>query len=139
MIGNETGKLGEDIAEMHLKGAGYKIIHKNYWKPYGEIDIVCEREGTVHFVEVKSVSCEMSNSSHVPGSSYEVGRSVENIRPEDNIHKSKLHKLANVIQSYISTFHVKDWQFDVVIVYIDKGSRKARVKVIENQVLEGRG
>jgi putative endonuclease len=126
MIGNKTGKLGEDIAEMHLKGAGYKIIRKNYWKPYGEIDIVCEKEGVIHFIEVKSVSVDLNNVSY------------ENIRPEDNIHKSKLRKLANVTQSYISTFHVKDWVFDVVIVYIDKVSKKARVKVIDNQVLEGR-
>jgi putative endonuclease len=126
MIGNKTGKLGEDIAEMHLKGAGYKIVHKNYWKPYGEIDIVCEKEGIIHFIEVKSVSVDLNNVSY------------ENIRPEDNIHRNKLRKLSNVIQSYISTFHVKDWMFDVVIVYIDKLSKKAKVKVIENQVLEGR-
>ncbi|MES2223870.1 MAG: YraN family protein [Patescibacteria group bacterium] len=117
MIGNKTGKLGEDIAEKYLIGKGFKVLHKNYWKPYGEIDIICAKEGITHFVEVKSVS-------------------YENIRPEDNIHASKLKKLARVIQVYISAFHVKYWQFDVVIVYIDKETKKAEVRVLENQVLE---
>ena len=135
MIGNSIGKLGEDIATEFLQSKGYKVIHKNYWKPYGEIDIICEKQGVTHFVEVKSVSCEMSNPSHVPGSSYEVGRSGENIRPEENIHKNKLRRLGNVIQAYIVTFHVKGWVFDVVVVYIDKESKKAGVRVLENQVL----
>lgn len=141
MIGNETGKLGEDIAVKYLVNKGFKILHRNYWKPYGEIDIICERGGVTHFVEVKSVSyVTNSRVSH------------ENIRPEDNVHGAKLKKLARVIEVYISTFHarlpktgrsghggqVKSWQFDVVLVYIDKEYKKADVRMIEDQILEGK-
>ncbi|MES2409705.1 MAG: YraN family protein [Patescibacteria group bacterium] len=125
MIGNQTGKLGEDLAEKYLKDKGFEVLHRNYWKPYGEIDIICEKVGKTHFIEVKSVSCVTNNRiSH------------ENIRPEENIHDSKLKKLARVIRVYISVFHVKSWQFDVMIVYIDKKSKKAEVRVLENQILE---
>ncbi len=135
MIGNKTGKLGEDLAEKYLMGKGFRILHKNYWKPYGEIDIICEKAGKVHFIEVKSVSCEIKNGSHLPVSSSGGSRSGENIRPEDNVHQSKLEKLARVIQVYISVFHVKSWQFDVILVYIDKVSKKAEIKVLGNQIL----
>ncbi|MDB5204523.1 MAG: hypothetical protein JWP09_551 [Candidatus Taylorbacteria bacterium] len=126
MIGNKIGKLGEDLAEKYLINKGFKVLYRNYWKPYGEIDIICEKAGKTHFVEVKSVSVSLNNVSH------------ENIRPEDNVHEAKLRKLARVIQVYISAFHVKSWQFDVVIVYIDQVSKKAEVKVLENQILEAR-
>lgn len=138
MIGNKTGNLGEGIAAKYLINKGFKILHRNYWKPYGEIDIVCEKSGKIHFIEVKSVSCEIKCGSHVPGSSFVGSRSGENIRPEDNVHGAKLNKLARVIQVYISAFHVKSWQFDVAIVYIDRSNKKASVRMIENQILEAR-
>lgn len=127
MIGNKTGNLGEGIAAKYLVDKGFKILYRNYWQPYGEIDIVCKKGGVTHFIEVKSVSYVTNNTV-----------SYENIRPEDNIHGSKLKKLSRVIQVYISAFHVKSWQFDVVIVYIDQESKKAEIRVLENQVIEVR-
>ena len=126
MIGNKIGKLGEDIAEKHLKNKGFKILHRNYWKPYGEIDIICEKGGVTHFIEVKSVSFAQNNVSY------------ENIRPEDNVHRAKLKKLARVVEVFLSQNKYKnmDWQFDVAIVYIDMLNKKASVKMIENQILD---
>lgn len=153
MIGNKTGKLGEDIAEKYLINKGFRILHKNYWKPYGEIDIICEKNGVTHFLEVKSVS-SVTNSrvSCLPVSSSGGSRSGENIRPEDNVHGAKLKKLARVIEVYISAFHarlpktgrsghggqVKSWQFDVMIIHIDQVAKRAKVRVLENQILEAR-
>ncbi len=136
MIGNKIGRLGEDLVEKYLIGKGYEILHRNYWKPYGEIDIVCEKGDKTHFIEVKSVSCEIKYGSHMPVSSSVGSRSGENIRPEDNLHSTKLKKLARVIQVYISVFHVKSWQFDVITIYIDQVNKKAEVRVLENQILE---
>ncbi len=129
MIGNKTGKLGEDIAERFLRGKGYSIIEKNYWKPYGEVDIVCKKGDKLHFIEVKSVSIDLSNVTR------------ERLRPEDNVHSSKLKKLGKVIEVFLSQFKYKsmDWQFDVLIVYMDKVTKEARVRVLPNQILEGRG
>lgn len=126
MIGNRKGKLAEDIAERFLTERGYSIIHRNYWKPYGEIDIIARMSDRIHFIEVKSVFGGLNHVSH------------ENIRPEDNVHPAKLKKLARVIEVYIRTFHVKSWQFDVAIVYVDEDSKKANVNLIENQILEAR-
>ncbi len=128
MIGNKTGKLGEDIVEKHLINKGFEILHKNYWQPYGEIDIICQKNGKLYFVEVKSVSVTSNNVSR------------ENIRPEDNVHSSKLRKIARVVEVFLSQnkYETMDWQFDVAIVYIDKLNKKASVKMLENQILDAR-
>ena len=48
-----TGAVGEDIACTFLQRKGFKIIEKNYRKPWGEIDIIAEKNGEVRFMEVK--------------------------------------------------------------------------------------
>ena len=126
MIGNKTGKLGEDIAEMFLTKHGFDVFTRNFLKKYGEIDIIAKKEGIIHFIEVKSVSCEIENT---------VLRETMAFRPEDNLHPDKLKKLSRVIQSYIFSNNVDKWQFDLFVVYIDKLSRRATVKVVENLVL----
>ncbi|MBR2322770.1 MAG: YraN family protein [Clostridia bacterium] len=48
------GLKGEKLAEKHLKKLGYKIIKTNYVTPFGEADIVCEKDGAIVFAEVKT-------------------------------------------------------------------------------------
>ena len=48
------GLKGEKLAEKTLKKQGYKIIKTNYVTPFGEADLVCEKEGVTVFVEVKT-------------------------------------------------------------------------------------
>jgi len=139
LIGNKTGNLGEGIAAKYLIDKGFRILHRNYWQPYGEIDIICQKGKKLHFVEVKSVSClhdPICGANGLDEARKNVSR--ENIRPEDNVHSGKLKKIARVVDVYLSTFHVKDWQFDVAIVYIDKLDKKASVRMIENQILDAR-
>lgn len=47
------GKLGEGSAAMYLNSLGYRIIERNWRVKAGEIDIIAEKDGVVHFVEVK--------------------------------------------------------------------------------------
>ena len=53
---NETGVKGEEVATKYLEKKGFLIVNRNYRKKWGELDIVAEKEGIVHFVEVKTVS-----------------------------------------------------------------------------------
>lgn len=51
------GKLGEDLACEYLKKKGYKIVERNYWRSWGELDIVARSpEKVLVLVEVKTVS-----------------------------------------------------------------------------------
>ena len=48
------GLKGEKQAELRLKSLGYKILKRNYVTPFGEADLVCEFQGSLVFVEVKT-------------------------------------------------------------------------------------
>ena len=50
------GVKGESIAENHLNKLGYKTILRNYTTPFGEADLVCEKDGVIVFIEVKTRS-----------------------------------------------------------------------------------
>lgn len=48
-----SGRKAEAAAANYLNMRGYKIIEMNYRKPRCEIDIIAEKDGTAHLVEVK--------------------------------------------------------------------------------------
>ncbi len=137
---NDIGALGESIACAFLEKKGLKIIERNYWRKWGEIDIVAcvtsinRKEGkklVVHFVEVKSTTQPyVRNSDNV----IEHG-TVDNWRPEEMLHKKKLLRLRRVIQTYVLEHNIEDWVFDVVVVYIDVETRNAKCKYIKDIVL----
>lgn len=133
MIKNPTdkqvvGKIGEDSVCKYLKNKGFTILDRNYLKKWGEIDIVAKKDGIIHFIEVKSVSCEMKkfNVSH------------ETYRPEENVHLYKINRLRKVIQTYILDKQIDEesnWQCDIATVKVDISQRIARVSFIEDIVL----
>ncbi len=49
-----VGTLGEQAACAALEAKGYRVLSRNYRVRGGELDIVCEREGTLVFCEVKT-------------------------------------------------------------------------------------
>lgn len=53
---NETGKLGEELAQSFLAGKGYEIIVCNWRFSYKEIDIIAKINNKIIFVEVKTRS-----------------------------------------------------------------------------------
>ncbi|PKM57329.1 MAG: YraN family protein [Firmicutes bacterium HGW-Firmicutes-3] len=49
----DTGQHYEEMAVNHLIQAGYKILKRNYYTRYGEIDIIAFKASTYIFIEVK--------------------------------------------------------------------------------------
>ncbi len=122
----EIGALGESLAAKFLERRGFKILTMNYMKPWGEIDIIAEKAGITRFVEVKSVSRE---------SLPDVSREMNTHRPEEMVHEAKLRKIARTAEMYMNeTGDDRDFQIDVVGVFIDTKNRKARCRLYE-QVL----
>lgn len=123
---NKTGQLGEDIAIKYLKNKGFSIIERNFRKKYGEIDIICEKHGKIHFVEVKSVS-QVTNSHKT---------NQDNYNPEDNMHKNKQKRLKRVISAYISEFNIKeDFFVDLITIKLDKENHTAKVGFMTNIII----
>jgi Holliday junction resolvase-like predicted endonuclease len=58
----KIGNLGEDIAAMFLMKQGFSVLERNHLRKWGEIDIVAKNGGTLHFVEVKTVSYGTQNT-----------------------------------------------------------------------------
>ncbi len=123
----KIGDIGEDIACTYLRREGFSLIQQNYWKPWGEIDIVAKKGGVLRFVEVKSVSRESSSNL-----------SRETVRPEENMHPKKVQRLHRAIQTYLLDKKVPEsvaWQIDLACVYIDLEAKKGRVELFENIIL----
>lgn len=99
---SDLGKLGEDLACKYLKKKGYKIVERNYWQPWGELDIVATSpEKILVFVEVKTVS------------------SPSFITAEDQMTRAKLIKSRRAAELYANgskLLNDKGWRIDLVAV-----------------------
>lgn len=50
------GRKGENLAAEYLERLGYQLLEKNYRFKKSEIDLICQKEGLLVFVEVKTRS-----------------------------------------------------------------------------------
>jgi putative endonuclease len=131
------GNIGENVAAEFLTRHGYTILDRNYLRKWGELDIVAERQGIIHFVEVKSVSRKTSTWSVTHGT---FGRrpigEASGYRPEENVHPQKLRRLGRTIQTYLLEKRIDgDWQFDIITALVDEETRQARVEILENIII----
>jgi len=132
----KIGELGEDIAEKFLVKHSFSILERNYTKKWGEIDIIAEKADKLYFVEVKSVSRETLNT-FIPKSYNDSDERYQH-RPEDNMHPWKLKRMSRTIQTYLLSAKVpdeKEWQVDLLVVYLCQKEKRARVKVVSDIIL----
>ncbi len=127
----KIGEIGENIACEFLMKHGFSVIERNYTKKWGEIDIIAEKSNKIYFIEVKSVS-----RATLPDVSHET-KGNDEYRPEDNMHPWKLKRLSRTIQTYILSKKLdeREWQVDLLVVYMDIRNRTARVKVMSDIIL----
>ena len=117
------GSAGEDAAAVFLERHGFRIIGRNYRKPYGEIDIVASRERIVHFIEVKT-SKFFENSDFTP---------------EIRVNARKIKAIKRICETFLREGKFSDeqrWQIDVVSVILDDMLEVKEIRHIENAVFE---
>lgn len=129
----KIGELGEDIACKFLMKHGFAILERNYTKKWGEIDIIAEKNEKRYFIEVKSTS--VSSLDYIKEDISKEGERAP--RPEENMHPWKLKRLRRVVETYLISKRLGavEWQFDLIVVYMDIEKKQARVKVINNIIL----
>ncbi len=116
---NETGKRGEEIAEMLLRERGFTILATNWRHKHLEMDIIAKDGDVLVFVEVKTRSYDYFG------------------KPEEFIDKKKEQHLARAAAEYMQqTGH--DWavRFDVVSVLL-KNENEWQVEHIPDAFFPG--
>lgn len=121
---SQTGKTGEQVAANFLKNMGYEILGMNFkndsGRRLGEIDIIAldSKQNEMVFVEVKT---------------REYNRYQDTL-PEENINYQKLRKLVKIATIYLRQNKLEDcaYRFDAISVWLDYGTRMAKIKHIPN-------
>ena len=93
-----VGAWGEETAAAWLASHGYEVIRRNVRTPYGEIDIVVQKNGITIFVEVKTLT------------------SSKSFFPESQITSRKLEHMLNSASHYAAENTLDRWQLDVIAI-----------------------
>ena len=129
----ELGKSGEDMACRYLVDKGYRIIERNFRKPWGELDIIAKsRDKTLVFVEVKTMRSaygrspegrQFGNQSGNQSNSYPQLPDLE-IGPEMQMTSAKIKKTKRAASLYAGSFpklvdDLKGWRIDLLALTIN--------------------
>lgn len=110
------GQRGEELAALHLRYRGYRILRRNFRAPKGgEVDLVCrdKRHGELVFVEVKTRSNE------------DFGR------PLDAVDEKKRRLIIRGAMHWLRLLDMPDITFRFDVVEVIDGP-EPEIRVIEN-------
>jgi putative endonuclease len=96
------GLAAEEAGCQWLAGRGYRILDRNWRRPWGELDIVAEHDGAVVFVEVKASA-----------------KQVEGFDPFLRAGGRKMHKVQRTAQTWLLQHRYgpdTEWQLDVLSI-----------------------
>lgn len=117
---SELGSWGEDKACEYLVDKGFKVVERNFWKPWGELDIVAiAPDKTLVFVEVKTMR----------------DWGAAGIVPEDHMTASKLKRFKRAASLYAGNRPElveddKGWRLD--LLSLTESKKDFVIKYYEN-------
>ncbi len=118
----EVGAIGENVAAEYLRRHGFKIRDRNILRKTGELDVIAEKDSTLHFVEVKTVLAD-----EFPEEKY----AVDEYDPSLNLHEAKVRKVARTGEWYVLEKRWEgDWQVDGCLVWLRRRDGMARVRYL---------
>jgi putative endonuclease len=104
------GNLSESVVCDFLVSRGYEILDRNYLRKWGELDIVASKEGSLHFIEVKSDFRKNQNDGY---------------RAEELMHNMKQRRLRRMVATYLADKKYGldyPFVFDLAVVNFGKGN-----------------
>lgn len=103
MYDKNKGFQYEKIARKYLLDKSYEIKEENFFCRFGEIDIIAEKDGRLHFIEVKG------------------RKNLDHGYPREAVTLSKQKKLIGAAKYYFMLAGSDDFpcQFDVVEIILD--------------------
>jgi putative endonuclease len=99
-----------------LSAAGYRILDRNWRRPWGELDIVADNQGVVCFIEVKASS-----------------KRVGGFEPVLRADARKMHKVMRTAQTWLAQHRYgsdTEWRMDVISVIMN--GNEAEIEHIPN-------
>jgi len=118
----EVGNLGEKVAAEYLTRHGFRIRDRNVARKTGELDIIAEREDTLHFVEVKTILTDRFPKENDPDDSYD---------PSLNLHEAKIRKVARTGEWYVLENDWEgEWQVDGILVWMRRRDGRCLVSYL---------
>ncbi len=100
-IQQELGARGEELAAAFLIERGFRILHRNWRCGHCEVDLVAEKNGKPHFVEVKTRS------------------STQYGNPELAVNRAKVQHLFRAAAAYLRQYpHFRDFRLDILSITI---------------------
>jgi putative endonuclease len=111
------GAYAEQLATDFLTKRGYAILDRNYRKPWGELDIISEKENIIVFVEVKAN-----------------WQAREGFEPELRADWRKRQKIIRTARTYLlqKMLSEREWQIDIISVTLNALNSTAKVKHFRN-------
>ena len=104
----DLGKIGEQRAKKILEAKNYKVLASNWRSKHLEIDLICQFQDLIVFVEVKTRKSETFGL------------------PEESVDKEKIKNLARAAEIYLETIdnNEQEIRFDIVSVLINENEEK---------------
>jgi putative endonuclease len=118
MSRKELGQWGENLVAGYLVRRGYKVLQQNARTPYGEIDLIAQKDEVTVFVEVKTRSSKAFGY------------------PEEAITDQKRIHLIEASQAYLleNPELDGDWRIDVIAVLRLDNQKEPQIEHFENAV-----
>lgn len=97
------GQKGEELAALHLEASGYTILERNWRYRKAEIDIICQKDRMLIFVEVKAKSYTYFGE------------------PEESISPYKENLIIDAASQYMILYgHEGEIRFDIISILFEK-------------------
>lgn len=116
------GDFGEDAACKYLIRNKHKILFRNYYEKFDEIDIIAKSfDGELIFVEVKTLK-EFNGLC---------------LKPEDNLTKDKFMKLSRACRIFAGSHpelidKKRGWRIDLVAITMNDSNENISVRHYKN-------
>ena len=107
------GREGEEVAARYLEKQGFRILERNYRCRLGEVDLIVERNGTIHFVEVKT------------------RRSTDTVSPLELVPYGKQRHISRVAQHYLAAKRLQDRSADFALLIVDWSRKEPSCELLE--------
>lgn len=113
---NELGKKGEDLAVLHLKKKGYKIVARNFKYQKAEVDIIASKENVLAIIEVKTRSTPDFGN------------------PQEFVKAKQIQNLVKAVNFFIIEHELEvEVRFDIIAII--KNQAGTKIEHLENAFL----